>query len=534
MKILEEVKLPEWTRIMWGNLDIRNEWEPKIESYKKDFESIEIESVKQGYRKAALVFYSASTLAECSMEFVKDGLTIIPLDRVKNFMVGTSPYVANVSMASEDDTDALFRCLICQLKDFEEVKEAGNSDLEIGRVLGYPKCCREFFQDVWIDKQFIDTSWQMAVDPDDTEDLSVKEFEDVDARNNVLWRWMGIRAASHLPCSFNCEETKRIGEENLSLLSQENRDVGLEILSWPVEWSALHGIVEIKTPILKVSAKTDVTPTTYTVRLKSDKYPKRGISGVNFPFKNSASNSYTQQVSFRSVEFESEDWYYQDNGFSTLKWMNASHKSIVNVMRKNNSLYNNVVDLGCGNGALLYKLNRLRSNVIPYGCDHDKYDFIKHSKIIHPDFSNNFQQTDIAAYVKFLNNIPGVMFDLCLLTPTRISEYDEAGRFEDADAIRYFIKNKCKYVLLYSYGDNLTPSKTGGVPSEATPLEAAKGTFQVAKLGEYQIIEHQDNSFAQSDSFIQPFITTATLVTFNMQDNEALKEDITNANSKGI
>ena len=65
---------------------------------------------------------------------------------------------------------------------------------------------------------------------------------------------------SHLPCSFDCKETAQIGEKNLSLLSSEAKDIGLEILSWPIEWSALHGVAEIKTPILKVSTRTDVTP----------------------------------------------------------------------------------------------------------------------------------------------------------------------------------------------------------------------------------------------------------------------------------
>ena len=56
MKRLKEVQLPEWTRVMWGSLDIRNEWEPKIETYKEAFENLEIDSVKAGNRKAALAF----------------------------------------------------------------------------------------------------------------------------------------------------------------------------------------------------------------------------------------------------------------------------------------------------------------------------------------------------------------------------------------------------------------------------------------------------------------------------------------------
>jgi hypothetical protein len=57
-----------------------------------------------------------------------------------------------------------------------------------------------------------------------------------------------------------------------------------EIFAWPVEWSALHGIAEIKTPILKVSASTDATAGKYVVRWHGSRYPKEGANGLGFPF----------------------------------------------------------------------------------------------------------------------------------------------------------------------------------------------------------------------------------------------------------
>jgi hypothetical protein len=58
-----------------------------------------------------------------------------------------------------------------------------------------------------------------------------------------------------------------------------------EILSWPVECSALHRIAEIKTPVLKASPRTDATPCKYTVRRQGDSYPLEGIRGLNFPYR---------------------------------------------------------------------------------------------------------------------------------------------------------------------------------------------------------------------------------------------------------
>jgi hypothetical protein len=57
-----------------------------------------------------------------------------------------------------------------------------------------------------------------------------------------------------------------------------------QILSWPVEWSALHGIAEIKTPLLKICTKTDATAGKSTVRWVGESYPEEGAQGLCFPY----------------------------------------------------------------------------------------------------------------------------------------------------------------------------------------------------------------------------------------------------------
>jgi hypothetical protein len=58
-----------------------------------------------------------------------------------------------------------------------------------------------------------------------------------------------------------------------------------EMLSWPVEWSALHGIAEIRTPIVKISTSTDATAEKFTIRWIGKGYPPDGARGLAFPFK---------------------------------------------------------------------------------------------------------------------------------------------------------------------------------------------------------------------------------------------------------
>jgi hypothetical protein len=48
---------------------------------------------------------------------------------------------------------------VCQLKAACDESD----DRTIGRLLGYPDCCREFFKRVWVDEGMVDTTWPVAV-----------------------------------------------------------------------------------------------------------------------------------------------------------------------------------------------------------------------------------------------------------------------------------------------------------------------------------------------------------------------------------
>ena len=118
------------------------------------------------------------------------------------------------------------------------------------------------------------------------------DVDSLHVTTNMLWRWIGVRAVPHLPCSFDCAGTIRFGEQFLALGRRLGyaEEIGWieEILSWPVEWSALHGIAEVKTPVLKMITATDATPYKYTVQIKGEKYPSEGATGLYFPYRKPA------------------------------------------------------------------------------------------------------------------------------------------------------------------------------------------------------------------------------------------------------
>ena len=106
---------------------------------------------------------------------------------------------------------------------------------------------------------------------------------------NTLPDLLDILPLAHMPCSMDCHASRSLAAAWVATARANGFDEEMNnleaLLSWPMEWSALHGVAEIKMPILKIAANTDATAETYRVRLLSDSYPDEGVSGLHFPFQ---------------------------------------------------------------------------------------------------------------------------------------------------------------------------------------------------------------------------------------------------------
>jgi hypothetical protein len=79
----------------------------------------------------------------------------------------------------------------------------------------------------------------------------------------------------------------------------EAMDWLLEVLRWPIEWSALHGIAEIKTPVLKVISTTDATASKFVVRRRGTTFPAEGAKGLGFAFHLPRGPLFTESKAYR-------------------------------------------------------------------------------------------------------------------------------------------------------------------------------------------------------------------------------------------
>ena len=172
--------------------------------------------------------------------------------------------------------------------DFERAWDAGDHE-RIGELLSYPPCCRLFFHEVSVAQRCIDTVWAMSESESRMDERASGRLVDGPVASNIFLQSIGVRAVPHCPCSFGCRETLRLAEELKSVaaaVGYEQEYTWLEsIMSWPTEWSALHGIAETRTPVLKLCTPTDATASEYVVRWKGTALPGEAARGLGFPYR---------------------------------------------------------------------------------------------------------------------------------------------------------------------------------------------------------------------------------------------------------
>ena len=158
-----------------------------------------------------------------------------------------------------------------------------------------------------INERILDPTWQIACSlREEGENRNVEV--NCSPVTNTLWRRADIAATFHLPCRFDCLDTVRLGEQLVALGCRsgfsDEMEWLMEILSWPVEWSTLHGIAEIKTPIFRLIIDSVATSYKYTVRIKGDKYPLEGAIGQSFPYSESILCSSSDHLRRRRSKFK--------------------------------------------------------------------------------------------------------------------------------------------------------------------------------------------------------------------------------------
>ncbi len=278
-------RLPDFVRVAWVSPAARQTWEPRFRGVSDALFKLQWASVRFGLRRCCkLVLRSGESFERLRSEFASAGLSCEPLQDLPATSCGGNKRPAraaethNVLVAIGKETD------VQRLRD---AVRTGDSDTEMS-LLGAHECCRSAFTAMWRQGRFIDFTWPIAVTsiswPNTTQTIEIEHSSIA----NPLWKWVGIRMAFTPICRFDCPAAVQSAEEiarlGIALDFYEEMEWAREILDWPVEWSALHGVAEVHSPVCKIIFATDATPTRYTVRVLGHRLPSEGSVGLAFPY----------------------------------------------------------------------------------------------------------------------------------------------------------------------------------------------------------------------------------------------------------
>jgi 2-polyprenyl-3-methyl-5-hydroxy-6-metoxy-1,4-benzoquinol methylase len=458
-------RLHDFTRLAWVSDAARKAWEPRINRVAAAIPELELRSIESGGRRAALRVVSDRDLDSFRVDLTRRGLAMLQLQGLRQ----SRNYSTTLAPSPGDKPDAYW-CTVGLKHTVGRVAGlfADNDNDAIGEMLGYPACCVSFFKRIWVIESMVDTTWSSAASSDCARFRSEREV-DIPAAFGCAThlRWLGVRAVFHLPCSYDCEESNRLARHHLDLARNagffEEADWLHQMLGWPAEWSALHGIAEIRTPVVKVVTRTDATTTKYVVRYHGrgeTSLPEEAASGLDFPFRSrslplvTSSRSYslglTNPINERpESRHETESWYHEDNGFRTRYAMDRAHAPIV--ARVTQLVSDSpaprsgmrIIDFGCGNGALLRKITVLSPGLTCVGIDLDPAK-LRHGQIIHAAGAE-FVPGDIFACDRTVvgddTYLAIIMIGRLLEVPT-----DTARQLLD-------LLQKARHILVYAYED---------------------------------------------------------------------------------
>ncbi len=453
-----DFRLKDFTRYAWVSQAAKEEWESKINRIINCWLEMEWRSVVSGLRPCALKAVAPQELENFQKEMLAYAIKVEPLRKI-----GAINQYSSVSETPKEGDSFLYWCVLGreEIVRAYRVAQAENDAIAEGALLGYPSCCASFFKKVWVDARFMDTTWPMAFDTPDKKQPNQHAIEvSGPYQSNILLRWLGPRMVPHLPCSFSCEATVELADRlvdlGVSLGYSEEMQWLKEMHQWPVEWSSLHGIAEIRTPIVKISAATDAAPCKYSVRYQASQYPEAGANGLYFPYRRPAKLKFSNTKAFAnglnqklSPSWESFSWYYKDNGFSSLSAMDEAHLPILHFMKdalpKQKAT---VLDLGCGNGILLQKIAQTYPQTTPFGLD-IVAENIRHAQQLQTAYATHFVCGDMFKPSIFTQL--DVQFDLVALMLGRLAEVDNTAQ----DFLKNFLKEKARRILVYAYDDYL-------------------------------------------------------------------------------
>lgn len=290
---LDGIALPEFHRLSWASPAAAKIWLPAFSGAAQSWPGMVLRLSGAGPALAVPVAARADTSHHLRALAARNGLVVKPLPRqqpVPRLLPWTAPSIApsrlpraHFLVGRREGVDAILAAI-----------RAGNNR-EACDLLSIPRCCQAFHRNEL--RQWADPWWPLA-ERTASEQLAGDERTAGESAHDIalpahcsrvlLRAALGLPTVGYVPCSLLCPHAREHERLVAAALDDETAGGAIaqldRIAAWPVLWSGLHGIAEIKTPVLKLIQPTDPTVENLRVRLDGESGIEGAARGVRFPF----------------------------------------------------------------------------------------------------------------------------------------------------------------------------------------------------------------------------------------------------------
>lgn len=298
---------PSFTRTTFHSTRAQEFWQSHIRRAGNSVELAEMESIVHGLRECGTIHIPNMNGDRVYEKLARAGLYWKQLAQVGSSQGFSHRRHAPVTPGNPNFTWFTVMGSSQQVvDDWAMFYEASNHEA-MGKLLGFPPCCRKFFVREWT--QYCDPIWQAALNSQNAGEIIKNEAtERPEYRihvvghpgSNVMLRYVGVRTWFHIPCALNCQPTIEKSKQWMDLLEEIDSKCAQSLrylLSLPLAWDVCHGYVKVITPAFTVHAGSVEAAHRYIVEYEADpcELPDGeipgAVNGLTWPMRPSDMNT---------------------------------------------------------------------------------------------------------------------------------------------------------------------------------------------------------------------------------------------------
>jgi hypothetical protein len=246
----------------WTSAQNRDQWSSLLARMKRLRSEAEWRSVMDDDtdRDIAIIHLNHSSMEDWAERLGRHGLHYRTLRHTKPY----DGFAHSHRHTSPRNPKRVCYAAIAENEDLLDAAEEAENDNsldghdQLGELLGFPSCCRQHFQDIWLERDVNDPIYEAACNTPSVERVSSDASHDHLRLNdpspwvNVMWRYFGLSFITHLPCSFECEASEHVAYHRGRIMEDVDEEAAHALKTWldqPHSWSGHNGIAHVKSEL---------------------------------------------------------------------------------------------------------------------------------------------------------------------------------------------------------------------------------------------------------------------------------------------